>query len=52
MLGHPTRLVERPPEQHLHVGVQTSELVVGPAHQRIVDRWVDPEEYLTTAGHV
>jgi hypothetical protein len=52
MLGHPAGLVERPPEEHLYLRVQTAELVVCPARQRIMDRGVDPEEYLTTVGHV
>jgi hypothetical protein len=34
------------------MSVETSELVVGPADQRIVDRRVDAEEYLTATGHV
>jgi hypothetical protein len=51
MLGHPAGVGERPSQQHLHLCVNAAELVVGPTHQGVLHRRVDPEEYLATAGH-
>jgi len=52
MFGHSTGLAESPPEEHLHVGVETAELVVSPADQRVVDRGVHPEQDLAAFAHV
>jgi hypothetical protein len=43
---HPAGVVEGPPEQHLDVSVEASELVGRPARQGIVDRWVDAQQHL------
>ena len=46
VLGHPGGLGERAAQQHLHVGVDAAELVVGPADQRVMDGRVDAEQDL------
>jgi catechol 2,3-dioxygenase-like lactoylglutathione lyase family enzyme len=37
LLGHPSRVVEVAPQQHLYVGVEAAELVGGPAGEGVVD---------------
>jgi hypothetical protein len=46
LLGHPAGIGQRVAQQHLDLGVDTAELVIGPARQSIMDRWVDAKEYL------
>jgi hypothetical protein len=52
MRGQATGVIECSPEQHLDVSIQAAELVVGPAHQGVVDCRVDPEQDLTAVTHV
>jgi hypothetical protein len=51
-LREPAGVLERAPEQHLHLGVEAAELLVGPAHQRIVHRGIDAQQDLPTVAHV
>jgi hypothetical protein len=44
--GHPARVGERAPKQHLDLGVEAAELVSRPAGQGIVHRWVDAQQHL------
>jgi hypothetical protein len=37
-------IAQRPPEDELDVSVEAAQIVVGPALQRIQDRFVDPQE--------
>jgi hypothetical protein len=39
--GHPAGVVEGASQQHLDLGVQAAELVIGPPGEGVVDRWVD-----------
>jgi hypothetical protein len=39
--GHPAGVGERASQQHLDLGVQAAELVIGPPGEGVVDRWVD-----------
>jgi hypothetical protein len=41
--GHPARVGESAPKQHLDVGVEAPELVGGPSGQGVVDLRVDPQ---------
>jgi hypothetical protein len=41
---HPAGVDEGASEQHLDVGVEAAQLVIGPAGQGIVDRWVDAQQ--------
>ena len=52
MLGYPAMIRERSPQEHFDVGVEAAEFVAGPAHQRVVDGWVDPEQDLSAVSHV
>jgi hypothetical protein len=52
VLGHPAGVGERPAQEHLDVGVEAAELVAGPAHQRVMDRGIDTEQYLAAISHV
>jgi hypothetical protein len=45
LLWHAARFAQRPPQQHLDVGVEAAELVSGPPRQGIVDRRVDAQQY-------
>jgi hypothetical protein len=51
-LGHPAGLGEGPAQQHFDLGVQATELVAGPPHQRVVYGGVDAEQYLSAFAHV
>jgi hypothetical protein len=51
-LRHPPGVCERASDHHLDLRIEASELVVGPAHQGIVDRWVKPQQDLTPVAHV
>jgi hypothetical protein len=44
--GHPASVVEGVSQEHLDLGVEAAELVIGPAGQGIVDGWVDPQQHL------
>ena len=46
LLRHPAGVGERASQQHLNVGVEAAELVVGPADERVVDRRIDPQQDL------
>lgn len=50
--GHPSSVAQRFAQQHLHLGIDAAELVVGPAHERIVDRRIDPQQDLPALAHV
>lgn len=52
VLWHASGVAQRFAQQHLHLGVDAAELVVGPAHERIVDRRVDPQQDLSALAHV
>ena len=43
---------ERPAQQHLDLGVDAAELVVGPAGDRVVDGGIDAEQDLPPFAHV
>jgi hypothetical protein len=43
VFGHPSLVAERSAQDHLDLGIEAAELVVGPAGKRIVDGGVDPE---------
>jgi hypothetical protein len=44
--GHPAGVVEGVSQQHLDLGVEAAKLVIGPAGQGVVDRWVDAQQDL------
>ena len=52
LLGHSPGLGECPSQQHVHVGVDAAELVVGPADQGVVDGWIDAKQDLAALAHV
>jgi hypothetical protein len=49
--GHPAGIDESAAKQHLDLGIDTAELVGGPADQCVVDRRIDAEENLAAFGH-
>jgi hypothetical protein len=44
--GHPAGVVEGASQQHLDLGVEAAELVIGPPGQGVVNRWVDAQQQL------
>jgi hypothetical protein len=52
VLGHATSLHERTAQQELDLGVDASQLVIGPAGQRVMDCRVEPEQHLSALAHV
>ena len=49
---HSSRVGKRPSQEHLHLGVDAAELVVGPADERVVDGWVEAKQDLPALAHV
>jgi hypothetical protein len=52
MLGHSTRVVQCPAQDHFDLTVDAAQLVVGPASECVVDGRVDPEQDLPAFAHV
>ena len=51
LLGHPPGVGKSPPQQHFHLGIHASELIVGPADEGVVDGWIDSEQDLPAFAH-
>lgn len=52
VLRHAPGAAQRFAQQHLDLRVDAAELVVGPAHERIVDRRVNPQQDLSALAHL
>jgi hypothetical protein len=50
--GQAPGVAERPAQQHLDLGVDAAQLVVGPAADRVVHGRIDSEQYLPPFTHV
>jgi hypothetical protein len=44
--GHPAGVVQGVSEQHLDLGIEAAELVIGPPRQGVVHCWVDAQQHL------
>jgi hypothetical protein len=49
---HSSRVGQRPSQQHLHLGVDAAELVVGPPDERVVDGRIEAKQDLPALAHV
>lgn len=49
---HSSLLGQRPSQQHLHLGVDAAELVVGPTDERVVDGRIEAKQDLPALAHV
>src|SRR5674476_1608992 len=52
MCWHTSRVGQRPSQQHLHLGVDAAELVVGPTDQRVMDGRIEAKQDLPALAHV
>jgi hypothetical protein len=49
---HSSLLGQRPSQQHLHLGVDAAELVVGPTDERVVNGRIEAKQDLPALAHV
>src|ERR1035437_8554542 len=49
---HSSRVGQRPSQQHLHLGVDAAELVVGPTDERVMDGRIEAKQDLPALVHV
>lgn len=50
-LGHPSCIDESTSQQHFDVGVEASKIVGRPLGQRVVDGWIDSQQYWFAINH-
>jgi len=51
-LAEPSCVAKRTPQEELHLGVDASQVVRGPASQCVQDLWVQPQEKGLPFAHV
>jgi hypothetical protein len=49
---HSSRVGQRPSQEHLHLGVDAAELVVGSTDERVVDGRIKAKQDLPALAHV
>jgi len=48
---HPSGVVERSAQQHLDLGIEAAELVGRPVGEGVMDRGINPKQYLLAVIH-